>query len=584
MKELKFILFLVFFGTAELYAANEFYVNQGVVIVNGTVAGAPTLFVNGDITNQNGSFTNQSGEIELKGDWRNFSLSNSYHSSGVERFSGATDQNIFGNWNGENQNSFYDLQISKSSSAGQYVSLHADVNVKDRIYFSESSGIIRTQPFSHLVYPGSGDYQYTISVLNEDIHAIQGHNVSNGSLTKYIEGKLRRAVGVTHADYYFPIGVAPVLTHISMDGMEAAAVRFHHLPAGNALTAYLREGVTSLINNVVFCDVGTDPSPDMDPFLSCVPGAGLDGIIDRASLVTASALEWSVTPDFTDDYNYRIEVFPGPILNSSVPILNISACGGPFSEIRYLAKDGIQGGDLSGPLSNGAPVWPDLAGMRVCPTGNVLNNQHSFSIFRIHGTENNMTELPVEFLNLYAEPVDNQYIQVGWKTASEKNISHYEVERSTDAVNFYPIGQVAGPDGGYSNAARQYLLEDKDVRASVLYYYRIKSVDFDGSYEYSYVVDAMIIAEGKTTISEIFPNPSQNGEGGFYVNTPHQQDIKTEIFNVLGQYLSSQNFTVAQGKTLIPLRVGNYPAGNYIVRISFEGEILSRKWIIQKSN
>ncbi len=585
VREMKYILLIAFFGIkTQLFAANEFYINEGIVIVNGAISDTPTLFVNGDITNQNGTFTNQQGEIELKGDWRNFSLNNQYQSTGREVFSGTADQNIYGDWKGLSENAFYDLQIEKTSSTGQYVSLHADVNVKDRLYFSSGFGILRTQPFSRLVYPGSGDYQHTLSVLNEDINAIQGHHISNGSLTKYVEGKLKRAVGVTNADYYFPVGVAPVLTHISMDGMEAVSVRFNQLPNSNALTAFLKEGVTALHNNVVFCDVGTDPSPDMDPFLSCVPGAGLDGIIDRASLVTASALEWSVTPDAVDDYNYRIEVFPGPILNSSVPILNISICGGPFSEVRYLAKDGIQGGDNAGPLSDGAPVWPALAGMRVCPTGNVLTNQHSFSIFRIHGTENNMTELPVEFLNIYAEPVNNQYIQVVWNTATEKNISHYEVERSIDGKSFEYIGQVAGPYGGFSDTPHRYHLDDYHIQPGILYYYRVKNIDFDGSYEYSKIVDARILSEKTISVSEIFPNPSHNGEGGFYVTTPEEIEVTTDIFNMLGQFMGSQHFALPAGKTWIPLSIGNYPAGNYIVRIRLNEEVLSKKWQIQKSN
>lgn len=578
-----FLFTVVSFWWIQVNAADELYINEGLVFVNGKNADVPTLFVHGDITNHDGAFTNHDGEIELKGDWRNISVNRQYHSTGTEKFSGSTDQNIYGDWDGKDENAFFDLQIEKSSFSGQYVSLHTDVNVKERLVFSSVAGIVRTQAASYSFYPGSGDYQYILSILNDNTSAIQGHSISNGALTRYVEGKLKRAVGTVHADYYFPVGVAPVLTHISMDGMEAVSVRFNSLPKENALTAYLREGVTSLYNNVVFCDIGTDPSPDYDPFLSCVPGAGLDGIIDRANLVTASALEWSVTPEEADDFNYRIEVFPGPILNSSVPILNISICGGPYSEVRYLAKDGIQGGDNAGSLSTGAPVWPAMEGLRVCPTGNVLNNQHSFSIFRIHGTENNMTELPVEFLSIAAEPMNNDHILISWKTATEKNVSHYEVERSRDAVHFEQIGSVRGPSGGYSTMPNIYYLNDWDVQPSVLYYYRVKNIDFDGSYEYSPIASAKIMSNSGLIVGDIFPNPSKNGEGGFYITAPENGEVVIEIFNVLGQYFGEQRFPFSEGKNLIPLSYSNYPSGNYIVKISLRDTVLSRKWIIQRA-
>lgn len=560
-------------------AADEFYVNtDGLVSVNGLTPGEPTLFVNGDIINHDGTFINNQSEIELKGDWTNRSENNGYRSTGIERFSGTSDQNIYGDWQGSETNTYYDLLIRKNTIAGQYVSLHANVHVQNRLVFEASAGIVRTQPTSYLYYPGSGDYQFTLSLLNGDLSAIQGSSVSNGAATRFIEGKLKRSVTVAGANYYFPVGVSPVM----MDGMEAVTVLFHTLPEANALTAYLREGVTALHNNVIFCDVGTDPTPSYDPFLNCIPGAGQDGIIDIAYLVTASALEWSVTPDKVDAYNYRIEVFPGPKLDATVPILDISECGGPYTSVRYLAKNGIQGGDHAGSVSTGAPVWPAISGLKVCPTGNVLNTQSSFSIFRIHGTENNMTELPVELLNVAATPVDNRYIKVEWTTASERNVHHYEVERSLDAVRFEQIGRIRGPDGGFSNSPRAYSLEDWDVKAPDLYYYRIRNIDDDGSFQYSKIVSARLQDNGQVEIGEIFPNPAYEGKGGIYVNIPEQIHLSIEIFNALGQFLGKQQHDLSPGKTLVPLSAMNYPTGNYVLRITWKDRMVVRKWVIQR--
>jgi hypothetical protein len=54
------------------YAQNELYNNSGIIFMNtGSASATPTLFVNGNLVNQNGAFTNSGSFLELKGNIAN---------------------------------------------------------------------------------------------------------------------------------------------------------------------------------------------------------------------------------------------------------------------------------------------------------------------------------------------------------------------------------------------------------------------------------------------------------------------------------------------------------------------------------
>ncbi len=83
-------------------------------------------------------------------------------------------------------------------------------------------------------------------------------------------------------------------------------------------------------------------------------------------------------------------------------------------------------------------------------------------------------------LEFRAEP-ENEKIVITWKTGEEKNLQHFVVERSTDGQNFSAIGTVA-PKGSNSD----YRYEDASLsHFKNVFYYRLKIVDTDGSFEYT---------------------------------------------------------------------------------------------------
>ncbi len=170
----KFIFILsLFLYYNLLYCQNEFYNNGAVVYLSsGASSTTPTLFVNGNLFNQDGEFTNDGSFLELKGNITNNPTSYHYISTGIERFTGNSNQTIYGSWNGttSNQDQFYTLKINKSSSTGENIILDNSVtgntvkiNAGGSLVFESSNGIIRTQSTS-TTSPYTGDYTNTLYV------------------------------------------------------------------------------------------------------------------------------------------------------------------------------------------------------------------------------------------------------------------------------------------------------------------------------------------------------------------------------------------------------------------------------------
>ena len=101
--------------------------------------------------------------------------------------------------------------------------------------------------------------------------------------------------------------------------------------------------------------------------------------------------------------------------------------------------------------------------------------------------------LPVELLSFAAKEISGNLIQLDWKTASETNNDYFIVEKSTDGMNFTPIGLVKG--SGNSTINHNYSFLDKKNEGIQLYYYRLQQVDYDGTRNFSPTILFMIIPQ-----------------------------------------------------------------------------------------
>ena len=99
----------------------------------------------------------------------------------------------------------------------------------------------------------------------------------------------------------------------------------------------------------------------------------------------------------------------------------------------------------------------------------------------------------VELYSFHAYAVVDQS-QLEWTTGQEENLSLFVIERSTDGENFFAIAQVTA-SGSYS----EYHYTDSsplDVDMDRTFYYRLKMVDRNGTFNYSSVEQVSLTFNG----------------------------------------------------------------------------------------
>lgn len=123
---------------------------------------------------------------------------------------------------------------------------------------------------------------------------------------------------------------------------------------------------------------------------------------------------------------------------------------------------------------------------------------YSYAVF----LQQSNAPLPVTLTHFEAR-AKGRAAQLKWSAASETAFQGYEVQRSTDGRDFSKIAWVAGK-GGQQSA--DYQLTDSGLSQGQAYYYRLKMVDLDGSYELSPVRKVRIA--GSSPVLNAFPNPA----------------------------------------------------------------------------
>lgn len=114
----------------------------------------------------------------------------------------------------------------------------------------------------------------------------------------------------------------------------------------------------------------------------------------------------------------------------------------------------------------------------------------------------NATVLPVTLLSFRAMP-DGNRVQLAWETASERNASHFRIERSYDLQEYVTVGDVAAT--GTTSERQYYGLTDSNPRPGANYY-RLSQIDFNGMVHVFKPISVIVrLADPVVTV---YPNPA----------------------------------------------------------------------------
>lgn len=193
-------------------------------------------------------------------------------------------------------------------------------------------------------------------------------------------------------------------------------------------------------------------------------------------------------------------------------------------------------------------------------------------------TGNSSTALPIELLSFSAKNGANQTVNLAWKTASERNNQHFNLERSGDNQQFEKIGQLKG--NGTSAIPNSYqFTNDVANLSSNIVYYRLQQVDFDGKTTYSKVISIDI--EAKASL-KIYPSLAKRGDV-LQLETVNNATI--EVLNINGQIVqmvqqSTNGFNQKTDKTTLNISTANLPSGRYFVRFIGNGLIKTGSFMV----
>ncbi|HEV8282972.1 MAG TPA: FG-GAP-like repeat-containing protein [Chitinophagaceae bacterium] len=168
--------------------------------------------------------------------------------------------------------------------------------------------------------------------------------------------------------------------------------------------------------------------------------------------------------------------------------------------------------------------------------------------------------LPVGLIEFNGQKTDKA-VQLKWTAVDEQNVSHYEVERSGDGVNFEMKALVFAVNG----LRNDYSLLDKQPLKGANYY-RLKIVDNDKHYSYSNVINIKFDERSQVNIVTI-PNPIKN-EFRIKLTGLEEGNYQIELRNTAGQLQQVKNIFVNQEEHIeFMTRTANMASGIYWLNI-----------------
>jgi len=253
------------------------------------------------------------------------------------------------------------------------------------------------------------------------------------------------------------------------------------------------------------------------------------------------------------------------------------AVGGVMAVTGNVTLSGGSNGTVAGTLNVFGNYTDTNGGNSTCGTGNI-NITGAITGAAFCGT----VVLPIIFKRFTARQQGNSAL-LEWATLSEINNRVFEIERGIDGEVFDKIGEHKSKAGenGNSNSMLSYVYEDKTPIIGYSYY-RLKQVDYDSKFEYSFIV-SVYFEPIKNIGFVIYPNPNKGDFLLDFSGIGSSNEINVDLYNMKGEavyktliYPESvldNSFKITPNEKLV--------SGNYLVRIKIEGVTHTIKMIVE---
>lgn len=182
---------------------------------------------------------------------------------------------------------------------------------------------------------------------------------------------------------------------------------------------------------------------------------------------------------------------------------------------------------------------------------------------------NAVTSIPVE-LTTFSAAKQAEYIALNWSTASELNNKGFQIERSIDGVTFEKIDFVEGI--GTTIIPQEYRYIDIPTLNQV-YYYRLKQIDYDGTFEYSKIV---VVDARERLVPEIRLEPTMvKSHLNLRMDMPITAALTVAIYAINGQLMKMM--VLNDGQNNVMINMSKMPKGMYWVQLNDGQQMITKR-------
>ncbi len=275
---------------------------------------------------------------------------------------------------------------------------------------------------------------------------------------------------------------------------------------------------------------------------------GLQVVYNAAYITNNLALQFAADPEWLALNNYSGTIYNGNSVNVGL----------------LINADDLQLGDYSMDMeiTTNDPVHP----LVIIPVTMTVTN-----------------EIPVELAAFNAEVIDDNVI-LNWSTATELNNSGFQIEKrilsqQSSAGNWASVGYIEGK--GTTAEKSFYTFKDKNEKSGK-YKYRLKQIDFDGTFSYSDEVEIEVSGPKDFALYQNYPNPF-NPSTTIKFALPVKTNFSLNIYNTLGEKITELfNGEMESGYHEIIFNASGLSSGIYFYKIESEKYSASKKLMLLK--
>lgn len=197
--------------------------------------------------------------------------------------------------------------------------------------------------------------------------------------------------------------------------------------------------------------------------------------------------------------------------------------------------------------------------------------------------------IPVELKSFTGDVIDGN-ILLNWTTATEMNNQGFEIQRNQKSPSGSLQGNVNNQNWkkigfvqGFGTTAEQhsYTFTDEHL-LSGKYQYRLKQIDFDGTFEYSNVVDVEVRHPDDFRLSQNYPNPF-NPNTNIEYQIPYPGFVTLKVYDALGNEVAELvNAEKSAGSYLVEFNGGKLASGIYFYQLKAGSYTATKKLLLLK--